>query len=241
MSNSDLFLKAFGGGGGDKKEKGEGVYRSADERELLFKLGFGQEKRPGAPTPHLGQTFRWDMTRVAKLSFDEQMSLSQYEGQSYRDLPAWIRDGNYAIASDTEKKHQREMQKATGLTQSERNLVFDAAQADAEALVAMTQSDVLKDSRVLDGEIERLTERYGEELTAMLAEINQEAAAYVHIRKQVKAAEQKQARAEADEVAHQEQVKAELAEAQRNIELMNASTAADLLTADAIARNSEQD
>lgn len=240
-SNSDLFAAAFGDGRRVEENTGraEGIKYSLKDRETAFLNAFGQEKRPEAPTPHLGTTFRWDMAKIGKLSFDEKMLLDQYTGTSYRDLPAWIIDGGYAVPSDGEKKYQRDMKRETGLTQSERNLIFNAAQADAEALVAMTQSDVLKDSRVLDGEIERLTERYGDELTAMLVEVDQEAAAYVHARKQVKAAEAKQAQAEADEAASKEKVREEIQKAQRDIELMNASSAADLLAADAVARNSE--
>ena len=159
------------------------------DRQNLFIAAFGKKESNDVPTPHLGQNWRYNMKKLEELSFDEKILIGNLEGTPYRELPQWVLDGGYVTPSHDEKKYQREAYTETGLTQSERNAVFDAAQADAEALVAMTSSDLLRDSAVLDSEIASLQAKYGEELIAMVGEIDPEAANYIHSRAKVKQAE----------------------------------------------------
>lgn len=243
--SSDLFLRAFAGDPESNSQRPEDRSpASPDQRGDLFTKAFGRPAAKEMPTPHLGTTFRWDMTKVSKLSFEEKMTLDQYEGQSYRTLPAWLIDGGYAIPSESEKKHQRDALRETGLTQSERNVVFDQHLADVEALAAMAESEILRDSAVLDGEFKRIADRYSaEEVMASLAEINPEAAQYLSARQQVLAAEakaaeiaQRQSAAEKEEATRQElQAAAEAIAAMKDD-----VTPGDLLARDQVLRNAEK-
>ena len=107
------------------------------ERAKLFSQAFASSAKKDLPQAH---SFRWDNTKVAKLSFAEKYSLNELEAKHYRELPAWVRDGGYAVPSENERKFQKQQQAETGLNQSERNFVIDTKRADAEALSAMVKS-----------------------------------------------------------------------------------------------------
>ncbi|MDC0310433.1 hypothetical protein OAL66_01715 [bacterium] len=211
---------------------------STDDRNKLFESAFGQDKKQKTPTPHTGQSFRWDMTKVSKLGFEEQYSLSAYDGVSYRELPSWILDNGLAIPSSEERKHQREMQSQTGLTQSERNTTFNAYQADIEALVAMSESQILRGSSVLDGELNILFARHGREVVMESLGEYPQAKEYFSAKIKVAEAEAKVQRIQADQQSKAATVKEELQLAAQKIAEFNAGnvTANDLLKADVIAR-----
>ena len=61
----------------------------------------------------------------------------------YRDLPAWVRDGGYAEPS-AEEKNSKAAFAETGLTQSERNQVFNAFAADVEILATMSERETAR-------------------------------------------------------------------------------------------------
>ena len=230
-SRSDLFQEAFGNQAA-KEEAAQGKPQGPDARGKLFSDAFGQPTKQDLPEPHLGQSWRLDMTKVARLSFTEQYALSEYEGTPFRALPAWVRDGKFAIPSQDEAKHQKAAFAETGLTQSERNRVFNAAQADAEALAEMTKSELLRDSAVLDGEINAMQARYGNELLEMLNGVDPEAASYINARQKTQAAEAKVVAQSVDEAA----IRAEIQAAQQAIAQMGGGNP---LIADAQLRGSE--
>lgn len=234
-NTTDLFMEAWGGESPKEPEAGKGLPQGPDARAKHFQAAFGQPARATMPEAHLGQSWRLDMTKVGKLSFAEQYLLGDLKGVPFRDLPAWVRDGKYAIASQDETKHQKEAFSATGLTQSERNVVFNQAQADAEALAAMTKSELLRDSAVLDGEIAAMEARYGSELVSMLGDVDPEAASYVNARKKTQAAEQKAQVQIDNEEAAKSDVAAEIKAAQEAIAAMGGNP----LVADSLARGSE--
>lgn len=234
-NTAGLFMEAFGGESPKEPEAGRGLPQGADARAKHFQAAFGQPERADTPKPHLGQTWRLDMTKVSKLSFAEQYSLSDLKDLPFRSLPDWVRDGKYAIPSQDEAKHQKEAFSATGLTQSERNIVFNQAQADAEALVAMTQSELLRDSAVLDGEIAAMEARYGSEVISMLSDVDPEAANYVNSRQKTQAAERKAQEQIDNEEAAKGDVAAEIKAAQEAIAAMGNNP----LIADSVARGSE--
>ena len=230
-----LFVEAFGGDSRKEQGTNRGLPQGPDARAQHFQAAFGQPARAALPEPHLGQSWRFDMTKVSKLSFEEKYSLADLRDIPYRDLPAWVRDGKYAVASQEETKHQKEAFSATGLTQTERNVVFDQAQADAEALAAMTQSELLRDSAVLDGEIAAMEARYGSEMISMLSDVNPEAASYINARQKTKAAERKAQEQINQETASKDDVAAEIKAAQEAIAAMGGNP----LVADSVARGSE--
>ena len=211
---------------------------TTDDRNKLFESAFGQDKKQQTPTPHTGQNFRWDMNKVSKLGFEEQYSLSAYDGVSYRELPSWILDNGLAIPSGEERKHQREMQSQTGLTQSERNTTFNAYQADIEALVAMSESQILRGSSVLDGELNILFARHGREVVMESLGEYPQAKEYFTAKLKVAEAEAKVTKIRDAEQAKTSSVKEELQLAAQKIAEFNAGkvTANDLLKADVIAR-----
>ena len=219
MTNSGLFLAAFADGENDKQKASEGKPQGLEAREQLFLQTFGQPAKEALPEPHMGQNWRLNLAKVSKLSFTEKYALSDFEGVPYRQLPAWIIDGGYAIASQDETKYQKKAFSETGLNQTERNQVFNAAKADAEALVAMTQSELLRDSDVLDGEIASLSSKYGAELMGLLNEVDPEAASYINARKKTKEAEARAAK----ETISQEQIAAEIKSAQEALGLQHLS------------------
>ena len=88
-----------------------------------------------APKPHLGQNRRINNTKARGLSFGEMYSLGELQDVPFRDLPDWVRDGGYAEPSADEKRHQKEQFAETGLTQTERNLMFNAFAAQIDALL----------------------------------------------------------------------------------------------------------
>lgn len=211
---------------------------STDDRNKLFESAFGGDKKQQTPTPHTGQTFRWDLNKVSKLGFEEQYSLSAYDGVSYRDLPSWILDNGLAVPSSEERKHQREMQSQTGLTQSERNTTFNAYQADIEALVAMSESEILRGSSVLDGELNTLFSRHGREVVMESLDEFPQAKEYFSAKIKVAEAGAKVAKIQADQRSKAATVKEELEIAAQKIADFNAGkvTANDLLREDVITR-----
>ena len=104
----------------------------------LFADAFKAEPK-AAPKPHLGQNWRINNTKARGLSFTEQYALGELADVPYRDLPDWVRDGGYAEPSADEKRHQKEQLAETGLTQSERNQVFNAFAAHISALADMSE------------------------------------------------------------------------------------------------------
>ncbi|EAU74277.1 hypothetical protein [Synechococcus sp. RS9916] len=225
-SNSDLFLQAWAGKTNAQKEAELGKALTPDQRTDTFLAAFATPAEAKLPTPIVGQNWRWDMVKLAKLSPTEQYMLTQYEGCKYRDLPSWIQDGGYVKISDSEKKYQREMLKETGLTQSERNEVVDHAAIHIGALGDMLQREVLKGSKALESEIDRCIERFGNDLVmTMLEEIDPAGAAELIKVQQIRATTAA-AKDELELVSNQEaQVRAEIKEAQAAIEAMNADSA----------------
>ena len=228
MSNSDLFLQAFGGKSPDKDAARSGKSVSPDERARLFADAFKAEPK-AAPKPHLGQNWRINNTKARGLSFTEQYALGELADVPYRDLPDWVRDGGYAEPSADEKRHQKEQLAETGLTQSERNQVFNAFAAQIGALAEMSKRETLRDSAALDHELASAIKRWGQDqVMEALKESSPKAAQYYAAKLQVQAAEAKAAAAKNAELAKEQTVADELRAAQEAIAAQNAKAASDL-------------
>ena len=229
-SNENLFLDAFGGESRKQaREVNQGVqYLSNDERTKLFQDGFGRE-RSEVPRPHLGQSWRINVQKMKALSFAEQYALGELADVPYRDLPDWVRDGGYAEPSADEKRHQKEQLAETGLTQSERNQVFNAFAAQIGALADMSERETLRDSAALDHELASTIKRYGQEqVMEALKEASPKAAEYFTAKLQVQAAEAKAAAAKNAELAKEQTVADEIRAAQEAIAAMDSKAASDL-------------
>ena len=163
-----------------------------DNIDQLFQAAFGREEIV-SPRAVTGSRYRINASRMKSLSFAEKMQMQAYIDQDipYADLPAWVIDGGYVEPTKAEKKRQQQLTDETGLTTSERTQVFNAARADTEALASMTSSEILRDSAALDDQIEHFQNRYGSQSMEMLKEVDAEAAAYIHARLQLKAAEKR--------------------------------------------------
>ena len=193
MSTTDLFLSAFGGKEPEKDVASNSKSVSPDERERLFASAFRSESK-AAPTPHLGQNWRVNNVKARGLSFGELYELGELRDVPYRDLPDWVRDGGYAEPSADEKRHQKKQFAETGLTQSERNEVFDAFAAQIEALADMSERETLRDSAALDHELASTIKRWGQEqVMEALKDEFPKAAQYFAAKLQVLAAEAKAA------------------------------------------------
>ena len=210
MSNSDLFLQAFGGKPPEKDAASIGKSVSPDERARLFADAFKAEPKE-VPKPHLGQNWRINNTKARGLSFTEQYALGELADMPYRDLPDWVRDGGYAEPSADEKRHQKEQLAETGLTQSERNQVFNAFAAHISALADMSEMETLRDSAALDHELASTVKRWGQEqVMEALKESSPKAAEYFTAKLQVQAAEAKAAAAKQAELAKEQTVADEI-------------------------------
>ena len=159
------------------------------QRETLFSQAFPSKAKKDLPQPH--KSFRWNTNKVSRLSFVEQYNLQEFENKHFRELPDWILDAGLAIPSDEEKAFQREAEKATGFSQSERNQVLDTKRADAEALASMVNSKILAGTEALDSEISFYQARYGAELIEMLKSVDADVSKKVESRIKLKAAELK--------------------------------------------------
>ena len=228
MSNSDLFLQSFGGKPPEKDAASIGKSVSPDERARLFADAFKAEPKE-VPKPHLGQNWRINNTKARGLSFTEQYALGELADVPYRDLPDWVRDGGYAEPSADEKRHQKEQLAETGLTQSERNQVFNAFAAHISALADMSEMETLRDSAALDHELTSTVKRWGQEqVMEALKESSPKAAEYFTAKLQVQAAEAKAAAAKQAELAKEQTVADEIRAAQEVIAAMDAKAASDL-------------
>jgi hypothetical protein len=228
MSIADLFLSAFGGKEPEKDSARGGKSVSPDERVRLFADAFRSEPK-AAPTPHLGQNWRVNNVKARGLSFGELYELGELKDVPYRDLPAWVRDGGYAEPSADEKRHQKQQFAETGLTQTERNAVFDVFAAYISALAEMSERKTLRDSAALDHELAETMKRHGQEqvMDALKAEFPK-AAEYFAAKLQVQAAEAKAAAAKNAELAKEQTVADEIRAAQEAIAAMDSKAASDL-------------
>ena len=229
-SSDNLFLYAFGGESRKQaREVNQGVqYLSNDERTKLFQDGFGRE-RSEAPRPHLGQSWRINVQKTKNLSFTEQYSLGELKDVPYRELPDWVIDGGYAEPTAAEKKYQKQQFEETGLTQLERNRVFNQFAADVEILADMSEREILRDSAVLDGELAAAIKRYGQEqVFDALKESFPDAAEFYIGKLRVQQAEAKAAAIAESEQAKGQSVADEIRAAQEAIATMDAKAASDL-------------
>ena len=228
MSNSDIFLQVFGGKSPEKDAASSGKSVSPDERARLFADAFKAEPK-AAPKPHLGQNWRINNTKARGLSFTEQYALGELADVPYRDLPDWVRDGGYAEPSADEKRHQKQQFAETGLTQTERNAVFDVFAAQIGAFAVMSERETLRDSDALDYELASTINRWGQEqVMEALKEASPKAAEYFVAKLQFQAAEAKAAAAKNAELAKEQTVADELRAAQEAIAAQNAKAASDL-------------
>ena len=85
MSNSDLFLQAFGGGPPEKDAATSGKSVSPDERARLFADAFKAEPK-AAPKPHLGQNWRINNTKARGLSFTEQFAFFEHNEPEFAEF-----------------------------------------------------------------------------------------------------------------------------------------------------------
>ena len=229
-SNENLFLDAFGGESRKQaREVNQGIqYLSNDERTKLFQDGFGRE-RSEAPRPHLGQSWRINVQKTKTLSFTEQYALGELQDVPYRELPDWVIDGGYAEPTAAEKRYQKQQFEETGLTQSERNQVFDAFTARISALAEMSEREILRDSAALDHELASTIKRWGQEqVMEALKDESPKAAQYFAAKLQVQAAEANAAAAKEAEQAKGQSVADEIRAAQEAIAAMDAKAASDL-------------
>nr|WP_115093676.1 hypothetical protein [Synechococcus sp. UW106] len=248
-SSENLFLDAFGGESSKQaREVSKGAkYLTNDERAELFQDGFGHE-RTEAPRPHLGQNWRINVQKTRGLSFGELYQLQDLQDVAYRNLPDWVIDGGYAEPTAAEKRYQKAQFEETGLTQSERNSVFNQFAADVGALAVMSEKEILRDSPALDYELASTIKRYGQEqVIEALKEESPKAAEYFAAKLQVQAAEAKAAAIAEAEQAKGQSVAEEIRAAQEAINAMQAETSnglkevsAEVLQAELTRRANQQ-
>lgn len=199
-----------------------------DERDQLFQAAFGREEAT-SPRAVTGQRWRINTAKMQKLSFAEKYQLQDLLNQDvpYSDLPAWVIDNGYVEPTKAEKKRQQQLTDETGLTTSERKSVFNAALADTEILAGMTTSEILRDSAALDEQIKHFLNRYGSQALTMLEEHDGDAAAYIHARLKVQAAEK-------EVTESNDSVRQEIQQAKAMIDAQNSAVGLENVSAEAI-------
>ena len=211
----------------------------------LFMAAFGQEA--SKEMPRSAKASGWRVKANSKLSFTELYALAdlQKEGVRWDDarLDAYRDTGAIAL-TDEAKKLDKKLQSETGFNATERNAVLDIAQTEAELLASLLTNPAL--SAVLEGELQRFEQRFGEEGFAMVREISPEAGAQLH-----RIQREAEIQAKAAEAQAKQSVAQEIAEAQRQIaeqqanrpvsEMSAQELQAELLRRDAINRSAAGD
>ena len=178
--------------------------------------------------PRSAKASGWRVKAGNKLSFAELMALDnlQKEGVRWDDTRLdGYRDLGAIILTDEAKKLDKKLQNETGFNATERNAVLNIAQTEAEILASLLTNPAM--SAVLEGELQRFEQRFGEEGFAMVREISPEAGAQLH-----KIQREAEIQAKAAEVQAKQSVAEELKEAQRQIEEQQASRTVSEMSAD---------
>lgn len=217
MDTSKLFLDAFGG---DSPQGGQAVGqgRTLDERTAMFVSSFKSETElPKA------RRVDWVLNTVAsrKLSTGELFQLQDHldRGTQWADLPHWIREGNYVSPDKRTKQREAQLTEETGYTTTERQAIFNAFNAETAALAAMTKSELLRDSQVLNWELQKMFDRFGEgQVMDELKAIDPEAALFLTSKLKVQREEAKIIEAQQSEATS---IREEIQAAQAAIEAMN--------------------
>ena len=197
--------------------------------------------------PRSAKASGWRVKAGNKLSFAELMALDnlQKEGVRWDDTRLdGYRDLGAIILTDEAKKLDKKLQNETGFNATERNAVLNIAQTEAEILASLLTNPAM--SAVLEGELQRFEQRFGEEGFAMVREISPEAGAQLH-----KIQREAEIQAKAAEVQAKQSVADEIKEVQRQIaeqdanrtvsEMSAAELQAELLRRDAINRSAAGD
>jgi len=238
MSNSDLFLEAFGG---DNKPEGrsEGVRYSVAAREQAFLTAFGMPQDRELPKANKGVgAWRINNQKAGKLSFTEQWALGELQDTPYQDLPDWVLDSGLAVPSAEESKLQKDLNKIDGYTTSERKQAFNVFAAEIDVLAEMASREILRNSSMILDEFDRACERFGaQEVQRALSETAPEAFNHYRLMK----AEQKARIDAAEQEAHatQESVRNELKAAADAIQKMGGSVPDELGKLDAQVRGTD--
>ena len=215
----------------------------ADPRDTtnLFKQAFGNPEKK--ELPRSAKASGWRVKANSKLSFTELYALSDLQKEGVRWDDARLdgyRDLGAIVLTDEAKKLDKKLQNETGFNATERNAVLNIAQTEAEILASLLTNPAM--SAVLEGELQRFEQRFGEEGFAMVKEISPEAGAQLHRIKR-----EAEIQAKAAQVQANQSVADEIAEAQRQIaeqqanrtvsEMSAAELQAELLRRDSINRS----
>lgn len=232
LDSSRLFLNAFGDGAPEPEATSTSRNTSPRERQDLFKVGFGTPDVK-IPTPNFSSWRINNQAANAKLSFSEIYQLGEYIGTPYDQLPAWIRDSGCITVDRKEKSRQADLTRETGLDLSERQQQFNAKTATIEALAAMSSSELLRDSEVLQDELAAAIKRFGQDdVMAGLATVDPSAAKYYAAKLRVAEAEAKVLATQQRDADETQSVADEIAAAQIAINELNENdpTLVDLST-----------
>ena len=178
--------------------------------------------------PRSAKASGWRVKAGNKLSFAELMALDnlQKEGVRWDDTRLdGYRDLGAIILTDEAKKLDKKLQNETGFNATERNAVLNIAQTEAEILASLLTNPAM--SAVLEGELQRFEQRFGEEGFAMVREISPEAGAQLH-----KIQREAEIQAKAAQAQAKQSVAEDLKEAQRQIEEQQASRPVSEMSAD---------
>ncbi|MDC0260990.1 hypothetical protein OAK65_02620 [Synechococcus sp. AH-551-N17] len=155
VTNSGLFLAAFGGGENDKRKAETPLEKSSTE---LFQLAFGQDpakkdyEAPAIVDYELNVS-KADPTKL--LLLDSRMK----EGVQYRDLEIGLRD--MVKPKRPLAKELRKQEDETGMTLDERQTAFNALQFNVDYLASLADAGL--PATMIHSEYLKLKERFPEQ------------------------------------------------------------------------------
>ena len=218
--STNLFLEAFGGTDPEPTQSiPESAAQYRDSTDVML-LAFGQDdaKRNYQAPVRLDYTMNTKACRSAGaeklLMLDEAMKA----GTDYRDLPMGLQD--LVTPSRNTAKQLRAEEDATGMTLEQRKTAFDALEFGVDYLKAMADAGL--PAKMLSDEFNKLTERFPvEAVVDTLKDVDQKLLATLRAQETAAKHESEQAQIAAEEVANEDQVRAELAAAKEAIAAMH--------------------
>lgn len=219
MSNSDLFLSAFGGK--EPEEKGH-LARHVGDTTDLFLAAFGHDTELKNYTPE--PILNYELDAKAGTDTGKLFTLDAYmkDGVQYRDLPNGLR----ALVKPKSPlaKELRRQEDETGMNLEQRKKLFDALQFNVDYLASL--QEVGMSPEIIAEEYKKLKERCPEQaIDESLAQTNQQLLAKLKAEAKTKEVAASQAKLADDEERNQAKVAQEIADAKAAIEALDDASA----------------
>jgi hypothetical protein len=218
--STNLFLEAFGGKDPEPARSAPtsaAQYRDSTE---LMDLAFGQDDTMRNYTAPKLVDYKMNIKACRAASPSKLLILDQAmkAGTEFRDLPMGLQD--LVIPSRNTAKQLRVEEDTTGMTLEQRKSAFDALEFGCDYIKAMADAGL--PAKMLSDEFAKLQARFpAEAVVNVLKDLDQKLLATLRAQEVAAKHEAEQAQIAANEVASEDQVRAELAAAAEAIKAMH--------------------